>query len=179
MPRFADALNAIVPRPCHGRPFVCDGVAEKCIAAVIGENPATEVGSDWWSYWDDATGFRLSTWRTQYEESRRRAGKSTVSNTRRRLDRLRVRGVQCLETNVFFNERLDGPGIGASNKDLLDIALETLPNIRFLIAHGETAKTYIQSRTIPPHIRKVFETRHFRSESYDTIDRVADEILAA
>ena len=175
MSRFANALHSTVPRPCYGRPFVCDGLAEKCVALVIGENPATEVGIDWWSYWDDATGFQFSKWRSDYKKSR---GERGASNTRLRLDRLRLRGVRCLETNVFANERPDGPGIGMSNDSLLHIALETLPNISFVIAHGDTAKDYVRSQAFPSHIREVFELRHFRIESYANIDRVANEILA-
>jgi hypothetical protein len=178
MSRFAEALPSIVSRPCFGRPFVCDGLPEHCVAVVIGENPATEMGMDWWSYWRPSTGFDFWTWRKTYEEARLRRGKGAVSNTRRRLDRLRESGVRCLETNVFFNERLDGAGRGLSNRDLLDTVLDTLPNVRFVIAHGAPARRYIESRSLPAKL-SVFITNHFRSERYDVIDKVAGEILAA
>lgn len=178
MPRFNDAILTAIPRPCHGRPFVCEGNPDTCIAAVIGENPATELGLDWWAFWDNERGFRLTAWREQYEASRLKGGKRPVSNTRLRLDRLRTRGVRCLETNIFFNERLNGPGAGVSNTDLLDIAIKTLPNLKFVIAHGKPAQKYIRSKTIPAHVSKVYLMRHFRSESYEAIDRVANEILA-
>ena len=176
MRRFGSALHSVIPWPCYGRPFVCDGLAEECVAVVIGENPATEVRSDWWSYWNDETGFQYSKWRKDYDKSR---GARRASNTRLRLDRLRARGVRCLETNVFANERPDGAGAGASNRDLLDIALETLPNIGYVIAHGDIAKDYVRYRSFPSYIRKLFELRHFRSESYANIDLVANEILGA
>lgn len=178
MSRFADSLSSIVPRPCFGRPFVCDGFPELCVAVVIGENPATEMEGDWWTYWEASSGFNFETWRKSYEESRLRRGKGAVSNTRRRLDRLRGAGVRCLETNVFFNERLDGAGHGRSNQDLLSTVFQTLPNVRFVIAHGARARRYIYTRQLPSTIR-VFATNHFRNERYDVIDTIAREILAA
>src|SRR5262245_18709053 len=108
MSRFTNALHVSVPRPCFGRPFVCDGHPENCRAVVIGENPSTEMGADWWSYWDDSKGFDYGAWKAAYENTREKKGKSRVSNTRARLNRLRSGGVQCLETNVFFNERPNG-----------------------------------------------------------------------
>ena len=178
MSRFSDSLHSLLPRPCFGRPFVCDGRPEQCSTVVIGENPATDLGVDWWTYWNPAVGFDFATWRKTYEELRLRRGKSAVSNTRRRLDRLRTAGVRCLETNVFFNEQLGGAGRGQSNLDLLDTVLNTLPSICFVIAHGSPATRYIQSHALPSTIR-VFTTKHFRSERYDVIDRISAEILAA
>jgi hypothetical protein len=83
-----------------------------------------------------------------------------------------------LETNVFFNERPDGAGRGTSNLDVLDTVFEHLPNVRYVIAHGAPAARYIEGRKLPEGIG-VFVTRHFRSESYDVIDQLAAEILAA
>lgn len=179
MAAFAGALHNILPRPCYERPFVCDGPAEQCIAVVVGENPATDTRVDWWSYWSDSTGFNFSAWTAHYARAREQRGKNPTSPTRLRLNKLRSLGVRCLETNVFFNERPDGAGQGASNADLLALVFTTLPGIRFVIAHGDTAKDYMQTRSIPPHIAKVFRTRHFRLESYQTVERIASEILAA
>ncbi len=176
MSPFADALRSAVPRPCFGRPVVCDGPPERCSVVVIGENPATQLGVDWWCYWNDSTGFRYEEWRSVYEQLRIQQGRTPVSNTRRRLDRLRDNGLSCLETNVFFNEGELGGDRAVANVDLLDLAFRTLPNLTFVIAHGKEAHEYLASRTVPSGIRGTFKTRHFRSESYETIDRISREI---
>lgn len=118
-------------------------------------------------------------WTQTYQESRVRKGKPRISNTRRRLDRLRQHGIKCFETNVFLDEQLNGPGQGTSNADLLALAFRTLQSLRFVIAHGRMAQTYLSFKELPSGIRKVFRTNHFRSESYATIDRIANEILGA
>lgn len=179
MSQFSQALMSAIPQPCHGRPFVCEGSPDQCTVVVIGENPATELNVDWWEYWDESRGFLFDKWTAEYQQSRIRSGQAAVSPTRLRLNRLRERGVRCLETNVFLNERLEGPGKGTSNADLLDLALSSLPGLRFLIAHGRTAHKYLQQKApLPSTILKVFCTRHFRLESYEALDRIAREILA-
>jgi hypothetical protein len=80
---------------------------------------------------------------------------------------------------VFFNERPGGPGQGRSNSDLLDLALGTLPRLQFVIAHGRAAQKYLQGKALPRTILKPFRPRHFCLESYEAIDRMAQEILAA
>ncbi len=67
-------LHAALPTPCFDRPFVCDGRPECCTVIVIGENPATRMYKDWWSFWDDGTGFDLRMFEDQYETSRRAPG---------------------------------------------------------------------------------------------------------
>lgn len=158
---------------------MCEGNPDQCTVVVVGENPATELGVDWWQHWDESRGFLFAEWTAAYEESRRGGGKPAVSPTRLRLDRLRKHGVRCLETNVFFNERLKGPGEGWSNSDLLDFALSSLHGLRFVIAHGRIAQEYLQGKTLPRTVLKVFRTKHFRLESYEAIDRIAHEILSS
>lgn len=177
MSRFTEAIRLTLPSPCWGRPFVCDGDPDKCTVLVIGENPATEVGVDWWSYWSDRSGFNYAHWRSEYEARRVARGKPPVSPTRRRLDRLRQNGLLCLETNVFMNEQPTGHGLGQSNTDLLDIALSNLPNLAYVIAHGQEAHRYLTSRRIALPATNIFRTRHFRLESYATLDALTREIL--
>jgi len=179
MSQFSEALMKAIPRPCRGRPFVCEGSPEQCLVVVIGENPATELNVDWWEYWDESRGFLFDEWTAVYQQLRKRSGKAAVSPTRLRLNRLRDHGVKCLETNVFFNEKLGGPGRGTPNKDMLDLALSSLPALQFLIAHGRAAHKYLQEKgPLPSTILKVFCTKHFRLESYETIRLIAQEILA-
>ena len=176
--RFTLGLSQILPKPCFDRPFVCVGQPETCTAVLIGENPATTIGVDWWTFWNDDTGFDFDRWDELYRESRRRQGKSEISPTRRRINRLRHAGVKCLEANSFMNERLLGHGAGKSNADLLDHAIGSLPNISAVIAHGNEAQAFVASMKAPARIR-IFATKHFRLLSYAAIDELAAQIRAA
>ncbi len=175
--RFTDHLHSLLPRPCYDRPLVCAGRPETCTAILIGENPAVTTGLDWWAFWDDSTGFDIVRWNEAYREARRDQGKTDLSHTRRRIARLRDAGVLCLETNVFMNERLAGHGAGRSNADLLDLAIETLPHISAVIAHGRIAESYLASRKNLSRFR-VFTTKHLRLLSYAAVDQLAADVLA-
>jgi hypothetical protein len=94
-------LHDLIQRPCHVRPFVCGGLPKSCNVMVIGENPATELGTDWWRWWNDETGFDLVAFERDYQAHRVSAGKRPVSRTRIRLGILRERGLACLETNAY------------------------------------------------------------------------------
>ncbi len=171
---LSSELHRLIPDPCFDRPFVCDGPPESCDVMVIGENPATKMGTDWWSFWDDEKGFDLGKFERAYEEARLAVGKRAISNTRLRLRRLRSHGLRCLETNLFKNERLGGHGDGISSSELLPVLVEHLPRLRAVIAHGAIAGEYLDKLALPIGIRM----RHFRSESYENIDSVAKQILA-
>lgn len=175
---FVPILYSFLPRPCLDRPFVCAGRPDACTAVLIGENPATSTNADWWSFWSDVTGFDLERWEASYRSERLRRGKRAMSATRSRIVRLRSAGIRCLETNVFMNERLHGHGEGRSNRDLLELAMDALPNLDTIIAHGKVAHAYLDSRTIPRRFR-VFRNRHFRFLSYAEVDALAAEVNAA
>jgi hypothetical protein len=178
MEAFVRRLHESIPKPCFDRPFVCAELPTSCIAILIGENPATDMDMDWWYFWNDKTGFDFSRWDAMYRAVRRAAGKREVSPTRLRITRLREAGVRCLETNVFMNQAPAGAGKGVSNASLLGIAMETLPNIRVIIAHGKDAQNYASSCIIPAHIRLV-PSKHFRLLSYADIDCIAADARAA
>ena len=168
-------LHSIIPHPCHDRPFVCDGLPQSCTVLVVGENPATNMDTNWWSYWSDETGFNLSKFEYDYEARRRAQGKRAVSPTRERLKRLRSRGLQCLETNVFAQEGLGGHGAGQSNIELLRLFLSKLPQLNAIIAHGAEANREIDRIELPAWLH-LFSTRHFRLVSYDKIYDIAAQI---
>lgn len=90
---FAEALQAIIGRPTHLRPFVCDGSPLDCRVFIVGLNPATTLSGDWWEFWDDERGYRRAEWFERYKAERARQplrpGKTRrfpVSNTRRVID---------------------------------------------------------------------------------------------
>jgi hypothetical protein len=132
---------------------------------------------NWWSFWDDQKGFDLGRFEQHYKQSRVAAGKRELSNTRLRLKRLRDRGVRCLETNLFMNEQLGGHGGGESCKDLLPLFIENIRPLNAIIAHGSLATKHLRAIALPAGVRTYF-LKHFRSESYEHLDKVADEILS-
>ena len=75
-----------------------------------------------------------------------------------------------------MNERLHGHGDGRSNKGLLELAMGSLPNLNTIIAHGQVAHSYLDSRTVPRHFR-ILRTRHFRLLSYAEVDALASLVL--
>ena len=172
---LTEYLHRTIPKPCYERPFVCDGLLESCTVVVIGENPATEMRTDWWSFWNDKNGFDLRKFESEYQELRLASGKRPISNTRIRLNRLRSNGLRCLETNVHKNERPGGRGIGSPNTDLLPVLLASLPSLRGVIAHGSVATRYLASLALPLGVQS-YRMRHFRSESYSSIDEVAEQL---
>ena len=131
--------------------------------------------ADWWSYWSDETGFNLSKFEHDYEARRRAQGRAAVSPTRLRLKRLRSRGLQCLETNVFAHERLGGYGEGKVSTALLTLFLSELPLLKAIIVHGRVADRELGRIAIPAHLQR-WTTRHFRLLSYAEIDDIAAKI---
>ncbi|WP_273432712.1 hypothetical protein [Chitinibacter tainanensis] len=172
---WTEKLESVIPKPCYQRPFVCKGLPSDCEVIIIGENPATKLSIDWWSFWNTKTGFDFDAFEMYYMEERKKIGKY-VSNTRLRLNRIRERGVKCMETNAFCNERLDGAGDGVPNYDVLKTLIHGMPKIRAIVAHGQKAHKYIRSATIPEKIQ-IFEVRHFSRVSFANIDDLCTKLL--
>jgi len=167
-------LRETIPSPCFERPFVCDGFPSESTMIVIGENPATPLQFDWWNLWRANSGFDYQAFIDIYKKERSKLGKG-ISNTRRRLDRFRKKGVLCVETNAFRNEKLDGAGEGSPNFDVLNLLICHMPNLKGVLAHGKVAQKYLRLASIPKTVPR-YETRHFRGESFSTIDAICAEI---
>jgi hypothetical protein len=175
---IVDQIHSLIAKPCFTRPFVCDGLPEQCAAIVIGENPVTPLGTDWWSFWDDRKGFDLQNFELFYENERKHQGKGPVSNTRRRLNRIRVSGLKCLETNAYSNEGPGGHGSGGkSNTILLDMFLTEIPRLKAVIAHGRVAEAFLRAKSLPAGVSKHY-MRSFRQESYEKVDQLVKDVLA-
>jgi hypothetical protein len=172
--KWTSFLEEVIPSPCYERPFVCDGLPSASIAIVIGENPATPLMKNWWDYWDEMSGFDLDVFVEHYIEERQLRGKG-ISNTRRRLNRIRENGVKCIETNAYQNEKPDGVGEGVSNFALLNVLISQNENLKAIIGHGKIAQEFLD-RVIVPNGVKTYRPRHFRMESYDEIDRICADI---
>ncbi len=156
---------------------------ENCVVIVIGENPSLKLGVDWWTFWDDDSGFDLRRFEKLFKKKRVASGKKRP--TRDRLDRLlnplREAGLGCLDTNVFRNEKTGGHKGGKrereiKNDDVLQILLAELPQLIAVIAYGKYAKLFLSGQSLPPHIQ-VFREVHFTRVSHENIDAIACKIL--
>jgi hypothetical protein len=156
-------LHERYQEPCNERPFVCDGLPETCNVIIIGENPATKLNVDWWSFWNDANGFDLAKFEKQYQETRRSFGKEPVSKTRGQLNRLRSFGLKCLETNAV------------SNEDLLPILIRDLPRLVGVISHGKVAERTLDKLNLPSHIHQ-YRLKHLIYVSHSDIEELAVEL---
>ena len=150
---WTTALERLVGRPCFDRPFVCDGLPPDATVIVVGENPATDMGADWWSFWDPSSGFDLAAFRSEYEARRRARNQRPVSPTRQRLDALRGSDLRTVETNAFRHEHPVGGRTGTSNHALLMLLIEGMPKLRAIVAHGVPARKFLaECRSIPQSV---------------------------
>ena len=150
---------------------------------VIGYNPTLKLGVDWWTFWDDDSGFDLQKFKSVFEEKRKASRKRLRLKTRKALDHLldplRAEGLGCLETNVFRDEKTRGDKPTIRNDDVLQILLaelQQLPNFKAVIAHGKDAKEFMSDQSLPPRI-KCFKTDHFVKFKYTRIDSIKRKIL--
>ena len=175
MDNWTQILREVIPSPCDERPFVCDGFPDTCEIVVVGDNPATPLTTDWWSFWSDASGFDYNHFLEVYQAERNRVGKRPLSSTRLRLNRIRDKGLNCIETNAFGNEGSDGTRHNISNYDLLKVLLSNMPLLKGIIAHGKVAHECLDYIEVPVNV-KIFRTSHFSRISYAEIDRSCQEI---
>jgi hypothetical protein len=95
--RISSQLHALLPKPCvNERPFVCDGLPADCVVMVVGENPGMRLETDWWTFWDDASGFDFQNFHLVFEAKRKSENKQLRAFWR--LKRLRETGLRCLES---------------------------------------------------------------------------------
>ena len=109
---FREQLTALMVEQTE-RPFVCDGSPLRCKVFVVGLNPATTLREEFWSYWDDATGFDRGDFDRKYGDVR-----PTKSGNRPRIEaitRAFPRG-DCLETNIHSSPTKSGPMLKANQK---------------------------------------------------------------
>ena len=177
MDGFLERLTALIDGDLNlHRPFVCDGLPEKCTVLVIGENPGTKTNQPWGRFWDNRSGFfDLPRFEADYREKRISEGKKPFSQTRLALNRLRSSGLNCLETNVYKNERLGGHGAGAPNVSLIEFFIDCLPELKGVIVHGKVAQACIGNLSLPKNVRFYAEV-HFRSLPHLRIDKIAREL---
>ena len=148
MPDWTTILKEVIPSPCYDqRPFVCDGFPDACEVIVIGENPATKTNIAWWTWWKDDTRFDYKSFMESYNSER-----DKPSRTRRRLDRIRSKGINCVETNAYSNEQSGGVSQSIENYAVLDVLMKNMPLLKGIIAHGKKAQQSLENLEVPADI---------------------------
>lgn len=177
---FAKQLEEVIGRPSSSRPFVCSGSPLACPVFLVGYNPATSSGADFWSFWSD-DGFDHDAWFASYLEHRAAAplapGKKfrpRVSPSRRVIQQMRnATTVPVLETNVFSTPSPSVRSLDHRDDTAFRFLLAAIKP-RLLVVHGVAAQremTRIQPST------KTLNVRHFsRGWSKADIDVLAQRI---
>jgi len=179
---LASKLRKLLPEPCRDRPFECDGLPQTCDVMLIGENPATDLGEDWWLHWSDAEGRNKKAVEDAYRAARKTQAKlisPTHSRTVRLDDRLRAGGSRLLVTNVYRNGHPKGAGPErVSNLAILRLLLAHMPRLAVVIVQGNKASKGIRGVAFPRGI-KPNKCLHFSRQSHMAIEKLANEVLQA
>lgn len=143
---FAHGLAACIGRPSTLRPFVCDGSPLNCRVFIVGYNPATTSGQDFWRHWGPS-GFDRAAWMKDYLVGRATAplnpGKKfrpKVSPSRRVIDWiLEAAGVPILETNLYAQPSLDMASLADHDMAPFQFLVRTIKP-RLMVTHGKNAR---------------------------------------
>ncbi|WP_167620213.1 hypothetical protein [Paracoccus ravus] len=152
----------------------------ECEVFLVGYNPATDIGADFWSFWTDR-GYDKKAWQLAYERHRAsrplkpgRTRRQTVSATRRMIQRVvDASGLPVLETNIFSTASDDVASSHDDNLRPFQFLLRTIQP-RLIVAHGDDAQGALRSID---HTGEVWTERHFsRGFSYERADELGQKI---
>jgi len=74
---FAQSLKALIGCPSTLRPFVCRGLPQTCDVFIVGINATT--GTDFWSFWNDTSGFDYENWEKAYLAERQKRERTELA----------------------------------------------------------------------------------------------------
>ena len=189
MANWTQTLEEVIFTPCRCmRPFVCDGYPDTCQVLVVGQEPATALPDDWWSFWDPKCGFKETCFESAYLKHRERLQRANVvkksqSDTRRKfLNRISNNlkpQLKSIETNASMGNDLRRD----SNQEVIKVLLEGMNDLRAIIAYGNKAHDLVGcSGKLRPLINlpddAIREIDHFRkrgrkdADRYEEIDRI-------
>jgi hypothetical protein len=157
--------------------MVCDGLPDAAHVIIIGQNPATDMNTDWWSYWDQQTGFQYDRFLADYQRGRAQRGEPKTSVTRLRLNRVRQNGIRAVETNAYQNQQSGGAGRRVQNYSLLNLLIENMSALKAIIAYGQPAQEFVEKADLPDGLA-VIRTKHLRFLSYSEVDTICRQIAA-
>ena len=171
-------LNSWIPSPCYYRPFVCGagGFPEQHNVLIIGREVATDLDTNWWSYWDAETGFEYDRFIADYVARRAQMGVQALkSPTRQRYDRIRARGIKAVETSSS-----KGDGDDYSNRNVVKVLIQKMENLKAVIAHGRIAHRLIDHFASKGVIRipdeYIFRVERMYNASDESIDNICEKI---
>lgn len=124
------------------RPFVCDGYPATCHVMVVGQEPATALLEDWWSFWDTEYGFREDGFESAYKNHHKNHGKKGSDTRVKFLNRITCNlnpELKSLETNASMG----GATSWYSNEEVLKLLLKEMHNLQAIIAFGRYARTMV------------------------------------
>lgn len=159
---FENELAALVGRPTHVRPFVCEGSPLDCEAFIVGFNPATTLTSDFWEFWRSGQGFDKAAWFNAYKKDRQdrplkpgKTRRNAISNSRRVIEWMleEASPVRCLETNIHAVPTEHAVDLAPEQRitEPFDFLLAKVKP-RVIVAHGADAARHLQSKRLAVRI---------------------------
>lgn len=175
---FAQSLEALIGRPSTLRPFVCHGLPQTCDVFIVGINATT--GTDFWSFWNDKSGFDYKNWEKAYLTERQKRGKNGISPTRAMINWIgqSLPGVPILETNVYAKPTPSASDLIQADRDTSVFAY-LLQAIRpkAILCHGQETAMVVQPLVKQAELRcSVLETKHLRFWSKERARNLAAQI---
>ncbi|NHT75308.1 hypothetical protein G8E10_06025 [Rhizobiaceae bacterium CRRU44] len=185
--QFEQDLRNVIGGATKVRPFVCSGSPFEASIFLVGYNPATEMGKDFWSFWSETRGFDKEAWIEEYIRERQtkplKPGKSfrpTISPTRRNIEGFIKAAFPAavLETNIFAVASETKPELALTNRDTTPFRyLVRTIRPKVIVAHGKDACEVVSQLETGAHVIAV---KHLsRGWSKEAIARLGVEASAA
>ena len=136
------------------RPLICDGNPLECEIFIVGINSATEMNSDFWSFWNKTYGFKKLEWFESYILERKqkplkpnKTRRNRLSSTRQRIEWITesARPIKTLETNLFVKATPTADELKSEdrNSSVFEFLLKTIKP-KILLIHGNEVIEYFE-----------------------------------
>ena len=193
MIHWTQTLKEVIFTPCRCmRPFVCDGYPDSCQVLVVGQDAATALPDDWWSFWDPECGFKETCFESAYLKHRDRLKcanlvKERQSDTRRKFLNRITNNLKPQLKSIETNASMGGDLRWNSNQEVIKVLLKGMDNLQAIIAYGKKAHKLVgRSGKLRCLINlrddAIYEIDHFRkrgrkdADRYEEIDFICAEI---
>ena len=148
---------------------------------VVGQDPATALSDDWWSFWDTEYGFREKYFESAYNNHHNNHGKKGSDTRVKLLNRITCNlkpELKSLETNASMG----GATSQYANQDVLKLLLKEMYNLQAIIAYGKPACKMVGRSgrlrdliTLPDEaIYEIDSLRHGRIQGRKDCQRIAE-----
>ena len=185
MINWTQTLKEVICTPCHCmRPFVCDGFPGTCQVLVVGQDPATALPDDWWSFWDPECGFKETRFESAYLKHRERLrlvnlAKRGKSDTREKFLNRITNNLKPQLKSIETNASMGGDLRWDSNQEVIKVLLKGMDNLQAIIAYGNKAHDLVgRSGKLRPLINlpdeAIHEIPHFRSRRRKDAERIKE-----